>query len=150
VGTIYREDSTSQAVSVPAGRSARSAITLVVLLWLVMVGTTAAKGLHDPGRYFAGKAEPLVGVDPNSAPWWELASLPDVGEATARAIVEHRARLGAERERPADEPVFDSAADLDKVRGIGPKTVTRIMPHLRFVGYASAGSAGTRGAPPVR
>ena len=65
-------------------------------------------------------------IDPNTAPWWELTALPDIGEGTARKIVEYR-------EAHADRlPVFRRAGDLEPVPGIGPKTIRRIEPYLRF------------------
>ncbi len=65
-------------------------------------------------------------IDPNTAPWWELMALPDIGESTARKIVEYR-------EARADRaPVFRTAADLEPVPDIGPKTIARIASHLRF------------------
>lgn len=67
-------------------------------------------------------------VDPNTAPWWELTILPGVGESTARAIVEHRRQAQiAGQSRP-----FKVAADLEHVHGIGPKTIERLEPLLRF------------------
>ena len=66
------------------------------------------------------------GVDPNTAPWWELTALPDIGESTARKIVEYR-EVHADR-----SPVFRRPDDLEPVPGIGPKTIRRIAPHLRF------------------
>jgi DNA uptake protein ComE-like DNA-binding protein len=68
-------------------------------------------------------------VDPNVAPWWELAALPEIGESTARAIEAFRVEA---RSRGAKEPVFARPSDLDLVHGIGPKTLSRIAPYLRF------------------
>lgn len=67
------------------------------------------------------------GVDPDAAPWWELAALPRIGESTARAIVEHRETVRVDGAR-----VFREPADLERVKGIGPKTVQRTAKHLRF------------------
>lgn len=67
-----------------------------------------------------------IKLDPNTAPWWELTLLPELGESTARAIV-------AYREAHADRaPVFRTPADLEPVPDIGPKTIQRIAPYLRF------------------
>ena len=65
-------------------------------------------------------------VNPNLAPWWELAALPGIGETKARQIV-------AYRETHADRsPVFLTPADLEPVSGIGPKTIQRIARYLCF------------------
>ena len=59
-----------------------------------------------------------VCVNVNTASVGELQQLPRVGPATARRIVDYRARNGR----------FASAEDLALVSGIGPKTVERLKP----------------------
>ncbi len=69
-------------------------------------------------------------IDPNLAGWEELAGLPGIGEAIARRIVEYREK---HRDRPAGSaPVFRKPEDLAAVKGVGPRTVARIEPFLRF------------------
>lgn len=60
-------------------------------------------------------------VDLNSAEWPELAQVPGIGEALARRIVESRETEGA----------FLDHDDLERVRGIGPRTIERMRPYLR-------------------
>lgn len=67
-------------------------------------------------------------VDPRVATAREFEALPGIGPAIARRIVEARAR-GVTFERPSD---------LARVRGIGPRTVTRIAPYLDFTGRTGA------------
>ena len=81
---------------------------------------------------FHGAGEPLSTVEPNLAPWWELTVLPRIGETTARAIVTYRGSPPDGRGKGRTPPVFQTPGDLARVRGIGPKTVTRIAPCLRF------------------
>jgi len=59
-------------------------------------------------------------VDINRADEAELSLLPEVGPATARAIVEYRRRHGA----------FGSAEELLEVPRIGPQTLAAMRPHL--------------------
>ena len=59
-------------------------------------------------------------VDINKAAWPELAQLPRIGETVARKIVESR---------ETDGP-FKSVDDLQRVKGIGPKTVERLRPFV--------------------
>ncbi len=59
-------------------------------------------------------------VDANTAGWAELAQLPKVGPVLAKRIVDSRERLGP----------FRSAADLQRVPGIGPRTLAGIERYL--------------------
>ena len=59
-------------------------------------------------------------LDPNSATAEELCGLPGIGPALAQRILADRAENGAYRE----------AADLARVKGIGPATVERVRPFL--------------------
>lgn len=72
-------------------------------------------------------------VNPNSAPWWELTALPQIGEGLARRIIDLR-DSGGETVSDGETPLFACPADLAKVRGIGPKTVMRVAPHVWFGG----------------
>ncbi|WP_420127727.1 ComEA family DNA-binding protein [Longimicrobium sp.] len=60
-------------------------------------------------------------VDVNRATADELATLPGIGPALARRIVEWRGANGR----------FATVDDLDKVPGIGPATVERLRPRVR-------------------
>jgi len=61
-------------------------------------------------------------IDPNAADAARLTLLPRIGPVLAERIVADRAERGP----------FASASDLQRVRGIGPKTVERIAPMLTF------------------
>lgn len=67
-----------------------------------------------------GKAVTIVEerIDPNTATVASLMRLPGIGRVRAMDIV---------TQRP-----FSAAADLDRVRGIGPKTLEKIAPYLTF------------------
>lgn len=64
--------------------------------------------------------EPGERIDPNTAPADELERLPRVGPALARRIIAERERGGA----------FRTLADLDRVTGIGERTLEMLAPHL--------------------
>ena len=68
-------------------------------------------------------------LDPNAADWPELANLPGVGEALAKRIVEYR--RGRQKATGA-AIVFRRPEELQAVRGIGPKKLEAMTPHLRF------------------
>jgi competence ComEA-like helix-hairpin-helix protein len=63
-------------------------------------------------------------LDPNVATWQELAVLPQIGEKRAKEIVAYRESRKA--------PVFATAEDLLRVKGIGAATVATLRPHLTF------------------
>jgi len=79
-------------------------------------------------------------IDPNTAPWAELARLPGIGEVLAKRIVgyreAHRARLGSGPEPPA---VFLSLEDLRPIPGIGEKKLKGLADRLRLPRPARAG-----------
>ena len=60
-------------------------------------------------------------VDINAADWPELSVLPNIGETLAKRIVESRETQGP----------FGDVDDLQRVRGIGPKTLEQLRPYLR-------------------
>jgi len=69
------------------------------------------------------QAEPIAietKIDINTADWPELALLPEIGPALAQRIVEDRQQRGP----------FASIDELDRVRGIGPRTLEVIRPYL--------------------
>lgn len=92
-----------------------------------------------PGWYAAGLAlraelerarSGPAPLDPNAAGRADWDRLPGIGPRTAEAILEHRAAHGP----------FGAAEDLLAVRGIGPVTLARMKPWLRFP-EAPAGTA---------
>ena len=75
---------------------------------------------HDPRSTASSKLQPGdPPIDVNAADAAELVRIPGVGPVTAQNILTARA------ERP-----FTSVADLDRVRGIGPKTLDKIRPYV--------------------
>jgi comEA protein len=72
-------------------------------------------------------AEPHHAVDINTASAEDLAALPGIGEAKAKAIVDYRA---------ADP--FKSVDDLKKVKGIGDKMLESLRPNLTVGAAAGA------------
>ena len=63
-------------------------VLLLVFLWLAMplAAMPVARSMWP-----AGPPPPTPGqIDPNTAPWWELALLPRIGMATAFDIIQYR------------------------------------------------------------
>lgn len=61
-------------------------------------------------------------IDINSATWVEWAQLPGIGQTLAQRIVADRETNGS----------FQSVDDLQRVKGIGPKTVEKLRPWLEI------------------
>jgi len=61
-------------------------------------------------------------IDPNAATWVEWSQLDGIGPTLAKRIVEDRKTNGP----------FLTAGDLNRVKGIGPKTLDKLRPHLAF------------------
>jgi competence ComEA-like helix-hairpin-helix protein len=68
-------------------------------------------------------------VNPNTAAVESLARLPGIGSAKAGEIVSYRDDF--RKENPG-QSAFQNIADLQKVKGIGPKTAQNIYKHLDF------------------
>jgi len=68
-------------------------------------------------------------INPNSAPLASLVRLPGIGIGRAGAIVAYRENF---REQANNGPAFRNCDDLQKVKGIGPKTVQNICEWLKF------------------
>lgn len=86
---------------------------------LGVVSQRAAAG--DEGVGAAG-ARPVTGVarriNLNTATQAELELLPDIGPTVAKRIIDYRAQRGG----------FSSTGELDRIKGIGPRTLERLRP----------------------
>ena len=66
------------------------------------------------------------GINPNTADSGSLMRLPNIGPKRAEAIVAYRDSVGE------GEIAFERADDLEKIKGIGPKTVAGMKSELCF------------------
>jgi competence protein ComEA len=103
----------------------QAAVAFLVLAALVGVGAYwTVQGGFQGRQIEIDRASPQAvafEVDVNTAGWPELSVLPNIGETLARRIVESR-----EAEGP-----FADVDDLQRVRGIGPRTLEQLRPYLR-------------------
>lgn len=112
-------------------RSPRATAGVAVLLLLGWIASV-------PGLLLRPSATPVVSrdahlrLDPNTASRSELSLLPGLGPVRSARIVAYRQRAGR-------WPAFGQPGDLAQVRGIGPVTVARLRPHLRFDASAAGG-----------
>jgi len=68
-------------------------------------------------------------INPNDAPVASLIRLPNIGLVRAEAIVAYRENF---HEKNSESQPFQNCDDLQKVKGIGPKTVQNISEWLKF------------------
>lgn len=133
------------------GRATPSGGYVCLLLLPVAILGTYRLATTEPIPYptIDRETEPAPGVpiDPNVAPWWELTVVPGIGEVTAKKIVEYREGRRHERDPASGTQagkidVFQRPADLQRVKGIGPKTAARIEPYLTFGPLPVTGEPG--------
>ena len=92
-------------------------LTLVTINWLKLSGWGAVPLEVD--RHAARRYD--FRIDINNTSWIEWAQIEGIGELTARKIVENRDANGP----------FRGISDVQRVKGIGPKTLERMRPFLR-------------------
>jgi competence ComEA-like helix-hairpin-helix protein len=68
-------------------------------------------------------------INPNDAPAASLTRLPNIGRVRAEAIVAYRENFVLQE---VGRPAFRDCNDLQKVKGIGPKTSQNISKWLIF------------------
>jgi len=68
-------------------------------------------------------------INPNNAPAASLARLPGIGIGKAEAIVTYRESF---KKETGNSCAFGNSDDLQKVKGIGPKTIQDIDRWLKF------------------
>jgi competence protein ComEA len=102
------------------------AVAAGLLCGLVLVGSGRGAGAAG-----AAPADASARVNINSASADELARLPGIGPAKARAIVEHRAAES-----------FRKPEDLRKVKGIGDKLYESLKDQITVDGTGQKGGHG--------
>ena len=90
----------------------------------------AASGLVRLEPAFSGfEIELDERINPNDASPASLVRLPGIGVSRAAAIVAYRKNFS---EQNGNKPAFKNCDDLQKVKGIGPKTAQNISQWLKF------------------
>ena len=84
----------------------------------------------DSESAFSGRKFDLESrINPNDASVENLVRLPGLGIGRAGLIVAYRENTNR---KDSDKPAFQNCNDLQKVKGIGPKTVQSISQWLKF------------------
>jgi DNA uptake protein ComE-like DNA-binding protein len=111
-----------------------SVTAILVMVLSTIVIYRCSTGWHS--HQTASSSISTLELDPNTASADELACLPELGPAAAKRIVAYR----SERQAVGIARPFASEKDLDKVNGIGPRTLEEIRPYLRYRPADSVGS----------
>lgn len=100
------------------------AFFLAVLLCVLLSGCFAVLFFLRSGRQLAIEVDSKVNL--NDEPVGSLVRLPGIGPGRAAAIVDYRENSGQ-----ANKQAFKTAADLEQVEGIGPKTKEAVERYLK-------------------
>ena len=117
------EDSLAGALARYRPQIVVSVLVMIVLtggaLYASRVSERAPKVVYSASlEEVAAESEDSLTVNINTADVEELDGLPEVGPATAEAIIEYRRANG----------LFRSVSELEEVPGIGPATLEKIKP----------------------
>jgi competence ComEA-like helix-hairpin-helix protein len=113
----------------PRTRTTLPAIILMFATALVLTRRTSSVAVPDAAIAETNQRHVRTTIDPNTATAAELTTLPGIGPKRAADIIALRKELSADTD--THQP-FRSADDLELVKGIGPKTVAKLGPYLRF------------------
>ena len=117
--------------SMPALQNGRERIQSFAFVISICVCAVLCSGLLmdvSPGRTGVGIVLECL-INPNDAPISSLVRLPGIGFSKAAAIVAYR---DAYRLEEAAGKAFRDCDDLQKVKGIGPKTAENIREWVKF------------------
>jgi competence protein ComEA len=117
------EQSTKATTAWMTHSQLQSLLVLVSSCLVLMAAYWVYLGGHRGQLIEIDRADPLTAkyeVDINRADWPEMVQLPGLGETLARRIITDRQQRGP----------FRDIDDLDRVDGIGLRTLERIRPYL--------------------
>ena len=103
-----------------------SFVIAVIVCILLTVGFAGSSIFGDRQSC---KTELEEKINPNDAPVASLVRLPGIGVGRAGAIIAYRENFSRS---DSNTPAFETIEDLEKVKGIGPKTAGNISEWLKF------------------
>ncbi len=99
--------------------------------------SSSEKGFQDSLKVVVKKSNEPALININEADIETLTELPRIGPARAKSIYDYREKKGK----------FSSLIELVNIKGIGKKTLAKLIPHLEIVGDSTeirAFVAGTK------
>jgi hypothetical protein len=114
-------------------KSQRAVLALFILIACAVLAYRAWHQTHlipDPEPPTAARASELITkLNPNTAPWEQLAILPNLSEERAKKIIAYRTRY--EHDHP-NQPTFTKPEDLLRIPGIGVAMLETLEPYFVF------------------
>ena len=104
-----------------------SAFVIAVVICVLLSFFYLVLDITESGQSWTSQLEERI--NPNDASSGSLARLPGVGVVKAIAIITYRDSFN---ENHDDKVAFGDCGDLQKVKGIGPKTARNISRWLKF------------------
>lgn len=117
----------TQQADITQARTQSFAFFIALFVCILLCSYFCAGNVGESGRPPGVRLESRI--NPNEAPLGSLVRLPSVGISRAGAIIAYREKL---QKNEKDACVFQTPNDLEKVKGIGPKTVKNITDSLKF------------------
>lgn len=105
----------------PGVQNVARAFSLVMISAIGLYAFVSGGRASDSSLSTAAQSRAVLRIDINQAGQQELTLMPGIGTLTAQRILEDRSTHGP----------FGSIGDLERVRGVGPKTVREISPYCR-------------------
>lgn len=124
----------------PRARAACARVAPALALWSVLLAVVPAAGQaagaasSAPAADAAAPRPSIAPVDLNTAGEKELQSLPRIGPALAKRIVEQRKAMGG----------FKRVEDLVAVKGVGERMLAQLRPFVTVSAPAQGGASGAR------
>ncbi|MCA9138427.1 MAG: helix-hairpin-helix domain-containing protein [Planctomycetales bacterium] len=115
------------AVLQPAVQNAARVLASALILVIGLVAVFSGGPLRESAIESPSHSTTVLRIDINQAGQQEWILMPNIGRSTAQQILKDRAANGP----------FRSLADLQRVPGIGPKTVRELSPYCQAVTSAA-------------
>ena len=113
----------------------KSKVTIIVMVSIIVIGillivnnllqtSQKKKEFQERMEILEKETEEVRKVNINKADIETLVQLPGIGPVKAKAILDYREKIGQ----------FQSLIEVTKVKGIGKKTLTKLLPYLEMIG----------------
>ena len=109
-------------------------VLIVVVVIVLIIGNNLRQTSQKKEEFQEGvekvekETEKIEKIDINKADIETLSKLPGIGPVKSKAILDYREKIGK----------FQSLIELIEVKGIGKKTLAKLLPYLEMIGDSTA------------